>query len=287
MKRIAILTILFLSATCIYAQSCPSGTVPIQGGGTCATTAAGALANLGGQPVSFTGTADPPGQACTVSPASNLGTYATSTTDKLYQCLAGTWTLVGGGGSGVSSFAAPSGSWPAWLVPTVTNSSSTPSLAVASSLTLANVGAGTAPTGAFVFPGSITAETANSVLNAAEFSGSDCGAKINNADTSLGVAGGEIDVNLSCGTTLTPVVLSANHNLVFTQTGTYTAAGISLSGNNIIDLRGAELQMPAYSAGPTAGMFTLYNGTAVASNVWIENGILDGNAANTPSAESC
>jgi hypothetical protein len=34
-------------------------------------------------------------------------------------------------------------------------------------------------------------------------------------------------------------------------------------------------------------MFTLYNGTAVASNVWIENGILDGNAANTPSAESC
>jgi hypothetical protein len=40
----------------------------------------------------------------------------------------------GGGGSGtVTSFAAPSGSWPAWLVPTVTNAPTTPSLAVAAS----------------------------------------------------------------------------------------------------------------------------------------------------------
>src|SRR5215469_4306775 len=40
----------------------------------------------------------------------------------------------GGGGSGtVTSFAAPSGSWPTWLVPTVTNPTTTPSLAVAAS----------------------------------------------------------------------------------------------------------------------------------------------------------
>lgn len=38
-----------------------------------------------------------------------------------------------GTGSGVTSFAAPSGSWPTWLVPTVTNSTTTPSLAVAAS----------------------------------------------------------------------------------------------------------------------------------------------------------
>ena len=76
----------------------PTNPLDIGHGGTGATTAAGALTNLGGQPVSFTGTTDPPGQACAVSPAVNLGTYATSTTDKLYQCLAGTWTLVGGGG---------------------------------------------------------------------------------------------------------------------------------------------------------------------------------------------
>ena len=41
----------------------------------------------------------------------------------------------GGGGGSVSSFAAPSGSWPTWLVPTVTNAGSTPSLAVAASST--------------------------------------------------------------------------------------------------------------------------------------------------------
>ena len=194
----------------------------------------------------------------------------------------------GGGGGSVSSFASPSGSWPAWLVPTVTNASSTPSLAVAASLTMANVGAGTAPTGTFVFPGAITAATTNSVVNAAEFSGSDCGAKINAADTLLGSTGGEIDVNQACGTTwTTQVVLSANHNLVFTQTGTYVVAGITVSGSNTIDLRGAELQMPAYSYGPTAGMFTTYNGATAASNVWIENGVLDGNWSNTPSANTC
>ena len=63
MKHILALTILFLSATCIYAQSCPSGTVPIQGGGTCATSAAGALTNLGGAALSgatFTGPVSAP-----------------------------------------------------------------------------------------------------------------------------------------------------------------------------------------------------------------------------------
>lgn len=43
-------------------------------------------------------------------------------------------TTVGGGGtSGVSSVAAPSGSWPSWLAPTITNPSTTPSLTVAAS----------------------------------------------------------------------------------------------------------------------------------------------------------
>src|SRR5208283_5278381 len=53
----------------------------------------------------------------------------------------------------VTSFSAPSGSWPSWLVPTVTNSTSTPSLAVASSMTLANVAAGSSPSGTFDFSG--------------------------------------------------------------------------------------------------------------------------------------
>src|ERR1700744_6113753 len=40
----------------------------------------------------------------------------------------------GTGGSGsVTNFSAPSGSWPAWLVPTVTNATTTPSITVAAS----------------------------------------------------------------------------------------------------------------------------------------------------------
>jgi Right handed beta helix region len=55
----------------------------------------------------------------------------------------------GGSGSGsVTSFAAPSGSWPTWLVPTVTNSTTTPSLAVAAGIVpVANGGTGTATPG--------------------------------------------------------------------------------------------------------------------------------------------
>lgn len=44
-----------------------------------------------------------------------------------------TFSGSGTGGGSVTSFAAPSGSWPTWLVPTVTNSTTTPSLAVAAS----------------------------------------------------------------------------------------------------------------------------------------------------------
>ncbi len=53
----------------------------------------------------------------------------------------------------VTSFSAPAGSWPTWLVPTVTTSTTTPSLAVASSLTLANVAAGASPSGSYDFSG--------------------------------------------------------------------------------------------------------------------------------------
>ena len=137
--------------------------------------------------------------------------------------------------------------------------------------------------------GNLNCAVINSVVDAAQFSGSDCGAKINSADSYLGSTAGEIDVNQACGTTwTTQVVLSANHNLVFTQAGTYIVPGISALGFNIIDLKGSELQMPAYSTvTTTAGMIGFYNGSSVGSNVTIENGILDGNWANTPSANTC
>ena len=81
-----------------------------------------------------------PNAAITISPIS-----ATQYAMTNYTATAGTGT--------VTSFAAPSGSWPTWLVPTVTNSTTAPSLAVASSLTLANVAAGVAPAGVFDFSG--------------------------------------------------------------------------------------------------------------------------------------
>ncbi len=49
--------------------------------------------------------------------------------------ISNTGSACGSGVGTVSSFAAPSGSWPSWLVPTVTNATSTPSLAVAAQST--------------------------------------------------------------------------------------------------------------------------------------------------------
>ena len=71
----------------------------------------------------------------------------------VYDDGSGTCFTPGGGGGGVSSFSAPSGSWPSWLVPTVANPTTTPTLTVASSLSLANVAAGASPTGLFDFSG--------------------------------------------------------------------------------------------------------------------------------------
>ena len=47
-----------------------------------------------------------------------------------YVCVNGVPDAIGGAGSGVTTFAAPSASWPSWLVPTVTNPTTTPSLTV-------------------------------------------------------------------------------------------------------------------------------------------------------------
>ena len=60
------------------------------------------------------------------------------TTNTLVLCQTGTGTVSAAptwcaGSGSVTNFLAPSGSWPTWLVPTVTNSTTTPSLAVAAS----------------------------------------------------------------------------------------------------------------------------------------------------------
>jgi hypothetical protein len=70
-------------------------------------------------------TADP-------SSPSNGNLWYNSTSNQLKAQINGATVPLGTGGT-VTSFSAPSGSWPSWLVPTVTNSTTTPSLAVAAS----------------------------------------------------------------------------------------------------------------------------------------------------------
>jgi hypothetical protein len=60
-----------------------------------------------------------------IAPASGTNCLQVSSTGQ----VTSTGSACGGGGT-VSSFAAPSGSWPSWLVPTVANAASTPSLTV-------------------------------------------------------------------------------------------------------------------------------------------------------------
>jgi hypothetical protein len=77
------------------------------------------------------------GTATTISSAGGALTFADNVT--LTGCGSGTYVKADGtgcatpSGGTVTSFSAPSGNWPTWLVPTVTNSTSTPSLAVAAS----------------------------------------------------------------------------------------------------------------------------------------------------------
>jgi hypothetical protein len=144
------------------------------------------------------------------------------------------------------------------------------------------------------FGGAVAAQSVNHVFSASAYSGSDCGAKINTVDGVLGGASGTIQVDPSCGTSwTTQVVLSPNHNLQVAQGGIYTlsaVAPIKVSQNNIVDLGGSTFQIGAYSGGTArGGMIQTYpvTGTSVATNVTIQNGVMDGNPANTPSGSYC
>ena len=88
---------------------------------------------------------------------------------------------IGGSESGVTAFAAPSGSWPSWLVPTVTNPATTPSLAVAESTIPVNAGG----TGATTAQGAAT-----------------------------NIVNGNIIQPLSVGTTLSPLLDIRNYGAV-------------------------------------------------------------------------
>ena len=51
----------------------------------------------------------------------------------MYVCVSGTPSKIGGYGAGVTLFSSPSGSWPSWLVPSVSSPGTTPTLSVSAS----------------------------------------------------------------------------------------------------------------------------------------------------------
>jgi hypothetical protein len=76
-------------------------------------------------------------------------------------------------------------------------------------------------------PGTGLFKNLGGIRYADQFSGSDCGAKINAADSDLGATPGIIYVNQACGLTIsTAVSVSANHSLQFIQGGTWTQTAI-------------------------------------------------------------
>jgi hypothetical protein len=72
------------------------------------------------------------------------------------------------------------------------------------------------------------------VVNAANFSGEDCGSKINAAEAALGAEAGEIIVTEACGTSKwSPVVISHDHHVVaFKAEGPYSITTITLAANS-------------------------------------------------------
>lgn len=115
-------------------------------------------------------------------------------------------------------------------------------------------------------------------INAATYSGGDCGAKVNAADAAWAGTAVEIDVTQSCGTTWTTApTLSLNHSLRFVQGGTYTLpAGGTLAGNNLVYGLGDSTMLQLAAGSAYGGAIFTVNGNSVALTLLN----LDGNQSN-------
>jgi hypothetical protein len=133
----------------------------------------------------------------------------------------------------------------------------------------------------------VVAATTNNIVNAAQYAGSDCGAKIVAADAAWIASPVEIDVNQTCGNVwTTPIILSTNHNLKFTQGGTYVLpSGNVVKGNNDVSGIGSQVVTQLAAAQPSAMFLTAdgwhtTTGTNAASNVVFHDFTMDGNVTN-------
>lgn len=133
----------------------------------------------------------------------------------------------------------------------------------------------------------LLAANINAIRMADEFKGSDCGAKITNADADLGAVPGEIWVNTNCGTTWTSAVtISNNQHTIKIFPGSYTlnqtllfsgnASGLVCSGGWAGSGNGFALVGPCLlKAGPATNLAALVQLTGVVD--YIAGVTLDGN----------
>lgn len=182
------------------------------------------------------------------TPALPNGTTATTQTvgDNTTKLATDAFVLANASSGTVTSFAAPFASWPTWLVPTVTNSTTTPSLAITAS---AIPYAALTPLSANQILGSLTAMTPSGI------SIPSCGGPTNalswTSGTGFGcntISGGVSSVSNSDGTlTISPT------------TGT-VVAGLNLGHANTWT---ATIMAPSFTAdGTGAGLLTAAEGTA-------------------------
>jgi hypothetical protein len=208
-----------------------------------------------------------------------ISAIAPTTGYALIATSAGTaaWSAFSGGS--VTSFAAPSGSWPSWLVPTVTNASSTPSLAVAASAIPNSALANSSTT----INGSTCALGGSCTVPSAQFStlvgGTNSSAQtFTVGSTSAMTYSGSGTINAShlggVAANLFPVTNSTN-----TFTGGQNAFIASGTGNGVILSAGGAF-LNSSSASDVGGTIINYP----SPNLWFSSSVIQG---TTPIMDQC
>ena len=170
---------------------------------------------------------------------------------KMYVCVAGVPAVVAGYGSGVTSFTAPPGSWPSWLIPSVTGPDTNPVLNVsATDIPISNGGTGATTAGGALTNLGAAAANASTTVNGQNCAlGSTCtvtavpSSPINLAASGAGGVTGTLSTgNGGTGATTAPGALS---NL----TGGVISVDTSAAGTTTSGIQEAINSFPGTSCG--------------------------------------